>query len=85
MAARTRKTTLSDSWKSKIQASQVMNRLMKHFEGEVELSNTQLKAADIILKKMVPDLARTEMQQLDENGKASKPTLDISITHVAAK
>ena len=60
MAARKRKITLSDSWKEKIQASQIMNRLLKHVEGEIELSGTQVKAADILLKKVVPDLARTE-------------------------
>jgi hypothetical protein len=37
-----------------------MNRLLKHVEGEIELSNSQVKAADILLKKVVPDLARTE-------------------------
>jgi len=60
MAARKRKITLSDSWREKIQASQIMNRLLKHVEGEIELSGTQVKAADILLKKVVPDLARTE-------------------------
>ena len=65
MAARKRKITLSDSWKEKIQASQIMNRLLKHVEGEIELSGTQVKAADILLKKVVPDLARTENTGVD--------------------
>ena len=60
MAARKRKVVLSDAWSEKIQASQIMNRLLKHVEGEIELSSTQVKAADILLKKVVPDLARTE-------------------------
>jgi hypothetical protein len=60
MAARKRKVVLSDAWREKIQASQIMNRLLKHVEGEIELSGTQVKAADILLKKVVPDLARTE-------------------------
>ena len=65
MAARKRKITLSDSWKEKIQASQIMNRLLRHVEGEIELSGTQVKAADILLKKVVPDLARTENTGVD--------------------
>lgn len=51
---------LSDTWREKIQAGQIMSRLLRHVEGEIELSSTQVKAADILLKKVVPDLARTE-------------------------
>jgi len=65
MAARTRKIVLSEEWKEKIQASQLMNRLMKHFEGEIELTRTQIDVAKILLSKIVPDLARTEMTGKD--------------------
>ena len=65
MAARTRKVALTDSWKENIRASMIMNRLVKHVEGEVQMSPTQIKAAQIILAKIVPDLARTEMTGLD--------------------
>lgn len=60
MAARKRKVVLSDAWREKIQAGQIMSRLLRHVEGEIELSSSQVKAADILLKKVVPDLARTE-------------------------
>lgn len=68
MAARTRKIVLSDEWKEKIQASQLMNRLMKHFDGEIELTKTQIDVAKILLSKIVPDLARTEL-----TGKGGEP------------
>ena len=60
MAARKRKLTLSDSWKERISAGMIMARLVKHLDGEIDLSPTQVRAADIILRKIVPDLARTE-------------------------
>jgi len=60
MAARKRKITLNDDWKDKIRAGVLMARLLGHVEGEIEMSGTQIKAADILLKKIVPDLARTE-------------------------
>jgi hypothetical protein len=60
MAARKNKVTLSDRWKDRIQATAIMNRLMSHVDGDLELSPTQIKAADILLKKIVPDLARQE-------------------------
>jgi len=65
MAARKRKTVLSDDWKQKIRAGVLMNRLMTHVDGTVEMSPTQIKAADILLRKIVPDLARTEMTGKD--------------------
>jgi hypothetical protein len=60
MAARKNKVTLSETWKDRISATMILNRLVSHVEGNLELSPTQIKAADIILKKVVPDLARTE-------------------------
>jgi hypothetical protein len=52
--------SLPEEWKDKIKATQIMNRLEKCLNGEVELTAQQIKAADIILKKIVPDLGRVE-------------------------
>ena len=61
MAARTRRTQLSEEWKEKIRAGVILDRLVKHVNGEIDMSNTQVRAADILLKKIVPDVARTEI------------------------
>lgn len=61
MAARKKKVNLSDNWKDGIRVSMLMGRLLSHAQGEVEMTSTQIKAADIILRKLVPDLARTEL------------------------
>jgi hypothetical protein len=61
MAARKRKVTLSDNWKDGIRASNVMRRLYDHCNGDTEMSMSQINAAKIILSKIVPDLARTEL------------------------
>ena len=61
MGARKRKIFLNDEWKDKIRAGAIMARLLGHVQGELEMSGTQIKAADIILKKIVPDLARSEV------------------------
>ena len=61
MAARKIHTTLREEWRQKIQASQLINRVQSHAFGEVDMTPTQLKAAEILLKKVAPDLARTEM------------------------
>lgn len=65
MAARIRKVELTETWKSKIQASVLGLRLYRHALGEVEMSQTQIKAADILLRKLVPDLARHEVTGAD--------------------
>lgn len=67
MAARKRKVALTDEWKEKIRAGVIMNRLLSHVQGSIEMSSTQVKAADILLKKIVPDLARTELTGSDGN------------------
>lgn len=61
MAARTRRTVLSDEWKEKIRVGVLLDRLSKHANGELDMSSTQIKAAEILLRKTVPDVARTEI------------------------
>ena len=61
MAARKRKVVLSDDWKEGIRVSSIMNRLTAHINGENEMSATQINAAKIVLSKLVPDLARSEL------------------------
>lgn len=65
MAARTLRPKHSDEVRSKIQASQLINRLSDHVNGKVELSSTQVKAAEILLKKSIPDLSSVEMTGKD--------------------
>lgn len=61
MAARKRKIQLTDAWKEKIRVSVIALRLYDHTRGKNEMTATQLKAADILLRKMVPDLSRSEI------------------------
>lgn len=61
MAARTRKVKLTPEWREKIKISQIINRLSDHVEGTADMKATQIKAAEILLKKVVPDMARTEV------------------------
>jgi hypothetical protein len=60
MAARKRKISLTDSWKAKISASVICDRLQKHVGGKLKMTPTQIKAAQILLGKVVPDLTRAE-------------------------
>ncbi len=60
MAARKRKVALSDTWKDGIRVSMLMGRLYGHALGEVDMSSSQIKAAKVVLAKLVPDLNRAE-------------------------
>lgn len=80
MAARKRRLALSESWKDNIRAGVLAQRLYAHANGEIELSNTQIKAADILLKKLIPDLGRTEISADPNN----PPNLGLTVTFVAA-
>lgn len=61
MAARKNVYRLNDRWREKIQIGVILHRLVEHAEGKNEMSNTQIKAAEILLKKVLPDIARTEL------------------------
>lgn len=52
-----------DEIRTKIQTSQLINRLEKYAlsDDEVEISNGRLKAIEILLRKALPDLSATEL------------------------
>lgn len=62
MAARLRKTH-QDEVRAKIQASQLINVLQNHALGNSteEMTQSRLKAIEILLRKSVPDLSSIEM------------------------
>ena len=66
MAARTNKPLHDDKTKRLIQASQLYNRLFSHANGEIEMTQSQVKAAQIIIGKAIPDLKAIEISG-DEN------------------
>lgn len=66
MAARIRKHH-QDEVRARIQTSQLVNRLTDHALGEVELSSTQIRAIEILLKKSIPDLSSVEVSGDEEN------------------
>lgn len=66
----------------KIQTSQLINRLQNHALGKkvggkaIDLSPTQLRAIEILLKKAIPDLSAVDM---DVGGKEGAPAVQIKI------
>lgn len=46
--------------RERIKTSVIANRLMKHVLGQLELSPTQVRAAEILLRKCLPDLSAVE-------------------------
>jgi hypothetical protein len=60
MAARTRQVKLSEQWRERIRAAGILQRLDKAAMGEIDITATQLKAAEIVLRKTIPDLNKME-------------------------
>ena len=51
---------MRDTWRERIQVGVIMDRLQKCAGGEVEMSQTQIAAAKILLGKCIPDLSATK-------------------------
>lgn len=64
MAERMRKTH-QDDVRAKIQTSQLINRLTDHALGKVELSPTQVRAIEILIRKTLPDLQAVDLSASD--------------------
>lgn len=61
MAARINKINHDEKTKRLISASQLLNRLISHANGEIELSQSQVNAARIVIGKSIPDLKAVEL------------------------
>jgi hypothetical protein len=61
VAARVNKIRHDDETRAKIQASQLINRLQDHVFDNAEVSQTQMKAIEILLRKTLPDLAAVQV------------------------
>lgn len=56
--------------RERITGSKVLTRLIDHVEGNIELSNSQVNAARILLGKVLPDMKSVEVDvhaQLETN------------------
>jgi hypothetical protein len=51
----------SEEARNKIKSSLVLNKLMEHVLEDKEMKATQIKAAEILLRKTVPDLSATQI------------------------
>lgn len=69
MAARTRRVSLDESWREKIQTSMLINRLTQNANGELEteLTTGQLKSIEILLRKSAPDLQAVTISGDEDN------------------
>ena len=59
---------MSDEHRSKIANSQILNRLISHAVGDIELSATQAATGIALLKKVMPDLQSVEISGTGEDG-----------------
>lgn len=63
--------------RAKIQTSQIINQLQKHVKGEVGMTSSQIRAADILLRKALPDLKMIEAIASAEEKKCAEVVIYI--------
>ncbi len=61
---------MSQEHRNKIGSANILNRLQKHFNGEVEMSPTQVTVGLALLKKVMPDLQSVALTDADHTGPA---------------
>lgn len=49
-----------DKIRAKIRVGVILDRVQKHLLGQIELSPTQMQAAQVLLRKVIPDLSAVE-------------------------
>lgn len=68
MAATKRNPMSVPKARDAIRATQLMNRLANHADGKVDMSTTQVRAAEIVLKKLKPDLQSVALKNDEDSG-----------------
>jgi hypothetical protein len=69
------------TWRCKSKIGNLMSRLEKHGQGEVEMTTSQIQAARLYLDKTLPSLAATTISGDPE--KPLKVDSKIEIVHVS--
>lgn len=67
MAARTRKILHDEETRARIQTSQLINRLEDHVFGNIDLTPTQVRGIEILLRKTIADLSATTLSGDEAN------------------
>lgn len=50
----------NEKWRERIKTSMLINRLEDHALGKIELTQTQVRSIEVLLKKLIPDLKSVE-------------------------
>lgn len=51
---------MNEKWRGRIQTGVLLDRLQKHAFGEIEMTAAQVKSAEVVLRKTIPDLKAIE-------------------------
>lgn len=70
-------------WRDKHKIGNLMSRIEKHANGEIEMTMSQINAAKLFLSKTLPDLNKTEL--LGDPEKPLFGNADERITELARK
>ena len=77
------------AWNCKVKSGNLIARILKHANGQIEMTPSQLKAAELYLRKTVPDLSRTELTGKDgaaiEHKDVSKSDAEIIAQYLGKK
>lgn len=49
-------------WRARIETTKIINRLYEHVSGKIDLTATQVRAAEILLRKVIPDLSTNHIE-----------------------
>ncbi len=63
-AVRNNHSKFNESCREKIQTTQLLNRLQDHALGIIELTPTQIKAIEILIRKTLPDLSAVALGEI---------------------
>jgi len=75
MPEKRRKLANDATWRENIKTAHILEKLSNHIFGMVTMENSQIKAAEILLKKTIPDVQQI---QIDVSGGVTVEVLQVA-------
>lgn len=74
---------LSENTRARIQTTMIVMRLENHILGKIEMTATQVRAAEILIRKTLPDLSSIDMNAIVQQVTDASKLTDSELAAIA--
>lgn len=66
MAQRINRVDITEKWRNNIDSAKILKKMTRFYDGDAEMTTNQIKVGEILLKKTMPDLTKSDVNNTGE-------------------